>query len=88
MRKFKKMFVRKKNGWCEWVFPKVGSFFLFKCCDCGLIHELDFKTFVERRPHRGAMFEAIELPKQIRAMFRARRMKIPQSLKKLNVIIT
>ena len=27
------------DGWCEWVHPLPG--YLMKCCDCGLVHELD-----------------------------------------------
>ena len=80
--RFKKM-VAKKRGWTDWVFPKVGNLFLFKCCDCGLIHEMEFKTFVEGRQYKSGNFQVVELPKHIRAMFRARRMKIPREIKNL-----
>lgn len=69
MPRFKKM-VAGRGGWSEWVFPKDN--YLMKCCDCGLVHEMQFKTFLEKDRKRGA-FEVVPLPPQIRPMFRARR---------------
>ena len=71
--KFKKMDAKHRGGWTDWVFPKTESY-LFKCCDCGLVHEMQFKTFVES-DRKGESFSANFLPKPIRAMFRARRTK-------------
>jgi len=65
--------VEGRGGWCEWVHPKPDGY-LMKCCDCGLVHELQFKTFVETKQKRGG-FQAVELPWPIRAMFRARRQR-------------
>lgn len=62
-----------RGGWTAWVHP-VPESYLFKCCDCGLVHEMQFKTFVQGDTKRGA-FEVIPLPGRIRAMFRARRAK-------------
>ena len=70
--KFKKM-VEGKNGWTEWVYPKPDSY-LMQCCDCGLVHELQFKTFVETNQKRGS-FTVTDLPWPIRAKFRARRQR-------------
>ena len=61
-----------KRGWSEWVYPTPEKPYLMKCCDCGLVHELEFKTFLEV-DRKKETFGIIELPKQIRAMFRARR---------------
>ena len=36
-----------RGGWSTWVKPAKG--FLFKCCDCGLVHELEFKTIFRAR---------------------------------------
>jgi Zn-finger protein len=66
-----------KGGWSEWVQPKMEGTYLFKCCDCGLVHELEFATFVKRGK------SGVKLPTEIRAMFRARRMKISKILKDL-----
>lgn len=75
-KKFPTMFAGK-GGWCEWVYP-VGNF-QFKCCDCGLVHEMQFKAFVEKqfpvKRGKSGRFEVIELPNPVRAMFRARRKK-------------
>lgn len=70
--KFKQQ-IPLKDGWCDWVYPKKDETFLFKCCDCGLVHELEFNSFIEGKRSRG-IFEVIELPKVIRTMFRARRL--------------
>lgn len=40
---FIKNYASEEDGWCEWVCPKpVG--YLMKCCDCGLVHEADFRV--------------------------------------------
>jgi hypothetical protein len=61
-----------RGGWSEWVCPTPGKNYLFKCCDCGLVHEMQFATFAEANKKRG-LFDVIRLPWPIRAMFRARR---------------
>ena len=71
MKKFKKH-KAGKGGWSEWVYPTTK--YLFKCCDCNLVHELEFATFVEADRKRNT-FKVVKLPSQARAMFRARRHK-------------
>jgi hypothetical protein len=71
-RKFKQMHPISKSGWTEWVYPHPIENYLMKCCDCGLVHEMQFKAFVEKNPKRGA-FEVVRLPLPIRTMLRARR---------------
>lgn len=75
--RFKKH-VAGKRGWSEWIFPKPK--YLFKCCDCGLIHEIEFATFVGDKKKRVA----IRLPDAIRTMFRVRRFKVHPLLKVLS----
>ena len=29
-----------EDGWCEWIHPLPG--YLMQCCDCGLIHEMQY----------------------------------------------
>lgn len=70
-RKFKKH-KAGYGGWSEWVFPE--DRYLFKCCDCDLVHEIEFKAFVETG-RTGKRFSFAILPNPIRAMFRARRWK-------------
>lgn len=31
----------EEDGWSEWLHPLPG--FLAQCCDCGLIHEMEFR---------------------------------------------
>lgn len=61
-----------RGGWSEWVLPTTKKNYLFKCCDCGLVHEMQFAAFAETNQKRGR-FEIVKLPWPIRSMFRARR---------------
>ena len=67
-----KVMVEGRGGWCEWVMPKPKGY-MMKCCDCGLVHEMEFKVFAETKQKRNGTFEIVELPWPLRAMFRARR---------------
>lgn len=73
--RFKKMVATVRGGWTSWVYPRPNKSYFFKCCDCGLVHEMQFKTFAETKQKRGA-FQVHELPWPIRAMFRARRARL------------
>lgn len=39
MEEFEVMYAGE-DGWCDWVHPLPG--YLMKCCDCGLVHEMEF----------------------------------------------
>lgn len=67
-----KMHTAGCGGWSEWVYPRTDKNYLMKCCDCGLVHEVQFAAFAETKQKRGA-FEVHRLPWPIRTMFRARR---------------
>lgn len=69
-----------RGGWSEWVYPKMENNYLFKCCDCGLVHEMQFASIIAINK-KGIHFNVVKLPKEIRVSFRARRMKIPKELK-------
>lgn len=62
-----------RGGWSEWIYPS--KKYLMKCCDCGLVHEIEFATFLERNRRKDGYFQAIKLPDEIRSMFRVRRYK-------------
>ena len=32
------------DGWCEWVRPIMETPYRFACCDCGLVHDLEFRV--------------------------------------------
>jgi hypothetical protein len=46
--KYKRMHPEKQlgDGWTRWVQP-VPKGYLMECCDCGLVHRMNFRT------HRG-----------------------------------
>lgn len=71
--RFKKMKVGR-GGWCEWQAPIMKGY-LMKCCDCGLVHELEFQTFVEVDKKSNGRFEMVPLPWPFRVLFRARRQR-------------
>ena len=62
-----------KGGWSDWVFPKMETNFLFKCCDCGLVHEIQFETGLKSHWKKESIFT--ELPKEKKVSFRVRRLK-------------
>ena len=73
---FKKI-IGGRGGWSEWLYPMPRKGYMFKCCDCGLVHEMQFSAFIEGdRDKRRKTFEVIRLPWPLRAMFRARRARI------------
>jgi len=78
MTKFKKH-TAGRGGWSEWVQPKMEGFYLFKCCDCGLVHELEFQTGYKLNKQKLA----VKLPREFISVFRARRRKIPKELQKI-----
>jgi hypothetical protein len=40
--------VEEEDGWTRWVQP-VPEGYRMSCCDCGLVHEMDFRIY-EGRP--------------------------------------
>jgi hypothetical protein len=76
MPRFTKM-IEGRGGWCDWICPTPTPKrnYLMKCCDCGLVHEVQFKAFAEHHQKRGGTFRATILPWPIRVMFRARRLR-------------
>lgn len=56
------------EGWSEWIHPLPG--YLMQCCDCGLVHEMEFAVG-ERAGQSGALNEGESEDSVI--LFRARR---------------
>jgi len=46
-----KKFVKVREG--EWQHPKQEQYYYLKCCDCGLIHRLEFRLHRNRLQLRG-----------------------------------
>ena len=57
MPKFKVM-IEGRGGWCEWIFPRVKKNYLMKCCDCGLVHEIQFRIVRRARGRLDVVFRA------------------------------
>jgi len=60
------------RGFTRWVHPKMRGY-LMACCDCGLVHEMQFKA-IAVKDRRAGRFIYAELPEDVfRVQFRARR---------------
>ena len=59
-----------ENGWCDWVCPKPQGY-LMQCCDCELIHEVDFRV-VQYEPKPSEVYEVVDDP-NLQAQMRLRR---------------
>jgi hypothetical protein len=70
--------VESPDDWSEWVCPKPEQYFL-KCCDCGLVHEAQFRV---AKYGEGDYCELVE-DKDTQAQFRMRRRTTPQQRKPL-----
>jgi hypothetical protein len=60
-----------RGGWTEWQVPTMKGHRM-KCCDCGLVHELQFMAVAETK-QRKSRFEIVALPWPIRVSYRVRR---------------
>jgi hypothetical protein len=69
---FTKHEVESFDDWSEWVNPDSGQYFM-KCCDCGLVHEMQFKV---AKYAEGDACEFVE-DADLQAVFRARRTTPP-----------
>ena len=59
-----------EDGWCDWVCPKPQGY-LMQCCDCELIHEVDFRV-VQYEPRPSEVYEVVDDP-NLQAQMRLRR---------------
>lgn len=60
-----KVEVEQKNGWSRWVQP-VRRGYLMSCCDCGLVHRMDFRIWngrVQFRAQRAPRYTSVERAK-------------------------
>lgn len=53
MTKYAEHEVEKNGDWTEWIRPKRKGYKM-ACCDCGLVHNLDFRV---RKEWRGLVVE-------------------------------
>ncbi len=67
-----------RGGWSEWTQPIMRGY-LMQCCDCGLVHELQFRVLEQTGPAND-LGEWPARPLQAgRVEFRARRHKSKKS---------
>jgi hypothetical protein len=64
--------VKNEGDWSEWVNPDSEQYFM-KCCDCGLVHEMQFKVV---KYSEGDECEFID-DADLQSVFRARRATPP-----------
>ena len=65
--------VENEGDWSEWVCPDPEQYFM-KCCDCGLVHEMQFKVV---KYSEGDECEPFNDP-NVQVVFRARRAEIAE----------
>ena len=62
-----------KNGWTDWQRPVMRGYRL-GCCDCGLVHDIDFRVVKVVKRHRNGIKEGEVLSsRDYRVEFRVRR---------------
>ena len=71
--KFKPM-TPGRGGWSEWQQPVMNGY-LMKCCDCGLVHEMQFKALEQTGTADKHGYWPAKPIKNGRVSFRARRAK-------------
>ena len=69
--KFIKHAVENAEDWSEWVCPDPQSY-LMKCCDCGLVHEMQFKVVRYKSKDEREECDVVGDP-NLQAVFRMRR---------------
>jgi hypothetical protein len=67
--------VENEGDWSEWVCPDPTQYFM-KCCDCGLVHEMQFNVV---KYSAGDKCEDVDDP-DVQAVFRARRTTLEKTM--------
>lgn len=65
-----------ETGWTDWIHPKGNENGIYKleCCDCGLVHDMQFIVAVDGEPVDGVYREfRTSKNKRYISIFRARR---------------
>lgn len=62
-----------RGGWSKWVSPKMKGYKM-ECCDCGLIHEIEFDIVKFTGKTKGELSHSICIDdKDMQVIFRMRR---------------
>lgn len=73
--KFKRMRPEHEgaNGWSRWIRPVMEQY-MMACCDCGLVHTMQFYAVKVAKHGKGGYWSGTLLPRRgYRVMFRAKR---------------
>ena len=62
----------KLNGWTRWV-PVIMQGYKMACCDCGLVHDFNFKVVKVTKIHSDGTWDWKEVKGDYRIMAQARR---------------
>lgn len=63
MKKLKfKQEVGKNGDWTEWIRPRMTNYYM-SCCDCGLVHTLNFRVVKVLKVYKNGMKKGEILPK-------------------------
>ena len=68
---------RTKKGeiWTDWIRPVMTNYHM-SCCDCGLVHTLNFRALKVFKVHKNGIKEGVPLPKnKYEVEFKLRRNK-------------
>ena len=62
-----------EDGWTEWQFPIMDGYKM-ACCDCGLVHNMQFQVGEITKPDKNGWFSFLHLKaKKYRVAFRVSR---------------
>ncbi len=65
MKKIKFKQEKTKNGiWTDWINPVMNRYHI-SCCDCGLVHTMNFRAFKVLRVNKNGSQKVEILPKKI-----------------------
>lgn len=62
-----------KRGWSEWASPRLSKPYHMACCDCGLVHDLQFAVYEVHKQSRNGWWHGEPMLTPFRVLFRARR---------------
>ena len=63
----------KADGWSVWVQPTMRGYQM-KCCDCGLVHEVEFRVFrADERPSPDEAYGPVMPVEDYRVQMRMKR---------------
>jgi nitrate/TMAO reductase-like tetraheme cytochrome c subunit len=65
-----------ETGWTDWIHPKgdENGVYQLQCCDCGLVHEMQFAVARDGKPIDNVYTTFITVKdKKLKTIFRARR---------------